>query len=750
MSKSANLWTTAKLYLNLLALLLISACGFAGLYYLSPQLQIAVYGEWAAVTVGTLGAVRWSWFGFQLLRSWYYRKWVFARWRRKANRIPLEELPTACLIAPTFREQPWITDKVFRAIADNAKSLINPTIVIVVTTPEEIEAIGKILDEEDPEHKYIKYMPMLDPAGGKRKALAEGLRLLARSNPPKNTIVGLMDGDAVINPGVLKGCLPFFNMFPKMGALTTDERATVLGSKFFEEWLFLRFAQRHLYMCSHGLAKKVLCLTGRFSLYRAEAALDPSFADLLEKDMLNDWLWGEFKFLSGDDKSTWYWVLKQGYDMMYVPDAMVDTIETISGSVPMRAYQNMRRWFGNMLRNGSRALALGPHKVGWFIWYCILDQRLSIWTALIAPGLMIIYALTGNWVQLGLIFFWLIFTRGLSLILFSIGRDDYLRPVHLLYMVASQWSSSLIKIYTQMNLAKQKWSNRGNQKSDIAGTGFGKWLKLSTSNFLYYAQLFGFSILLCSMARVFSPAYDLPNFWWQVNVQAKPTPTEIVKAIDYGVLPNDGKDDGAALQKLIDNLPEQGIIQVNLPIGELDLFHPVEINHSNIIIKGQGAGRTVIKAHVTEQVPDSFITIKPANITKDVKASNSNIGTVSAANSSIGRIHNIELSRFSLEVVPPQPESELNYKVDSIVLDRVEKVTLKNIEFEQSQPHALVLNNTENVNVEYIAIEGNPNCVDSGTGKAIAQNLCLDEQISQKNAVNTIIKGVNLSSKLSS
>ncbi|MFB2938929.1 glycosyltransferase [Aerosakkonemataceae cyanobacterium BLCC-F154] len=743
MSTSVNPWKTPKLYLNLLALLSISACGFAGLYYFSPQLEISVYGGWAAVSVGTLGAIRWSWFGFHLLRGWYYRKWVFARWRRKANRIPLEDLPTACLIAPTFKEKPWITDKVFRAIANNAKSLINPTIVIVVTTPEEIEAIGKILEEEDPEHKYIKYMPMLDPAGGKRKALAEGLRLLARSNPPKNTIVGLMDGDAVINPGVLKGCLPFFNMFPKMGALTTDERATVLGSKFFEEWLVLRFAQRHLYMCSHGLSKKVLCLTGRFSLYRAEAALNPTFADLLEKDMLNDWLWGEFKFLSGDDKSTWYWVLKEGYDMMYIPDAMVDTIETISGSVPMRAYQNMRRWFGNMLRNGSRALLLGPNKVGWFIWYCIIDQRLSIWTALIAPGLMIIYALTGDWIKLGLIFSWLTFTRALSLIIFSLGRDDYLRPIHLIYMLASQWSSSLIKIYTQMNLAKQKWSNRGNQKTDIAGTGFGKWLKLSTSSFLYYAQLFGFAIFLCSMAKVFSPPDDLPNFWWHANVQTKPAPMQIVKAINYGILPNDGKDDGAALQKLIASLPQEGLIQVNLPIGELDLFQPVEINRSNIIIKGQGAGRTVIKAHVSRKVPDSFITIKPPNFSKNLMASSSQIETVSEDNSSIPTLINVELSRFSLEVVPPK-ESELNYKVDSIVLDRVEKAALKNIQFEQSQPHALVLNNTQGVNVEYIAIEGNFDCMNSSTVDSHQESLCLNEQIAQKNAVNTVIKGINL------
>ena len=739
MSKSVEPWKTLKYCLNLLALLFISACGFAGLYYLSDPTIIATSGGWAAVSVGTLGAIRWSWFGFHLIRGWYYRKWVFARWRRQANRIPLEELPTACLIAPTFKEKPWITDKVFRAIAQNAKTLINPTIVIVVTTPEEIVAIREILESEDPEGKYIKYLPMLDPAGGKRKALAEGLRLLARSNPPKNTIVGLMDGDAVINPGVLKGCLPFFSMFPKLGALTTDERATVLGSRFFEEWLVLRFAQRHLYMCSHGLSKKVLCLTGRFSFYRAEAALDPSFASLLESDMLDDWLWGRFKFLSGDDKSTWYWVLKQGYDMMYVPDAMVDTIETISGSVPMRAYQNMRRWFGNMLRNGSRALALGPNRVGWFIWYCIIDQRLSIWTALIAPGLMLIYMLQGDWVKCGLIVSWLAFTRSLSLIIFSIGRDDYLRPIHLLFMLASQWSSSLIKIYTQMNLAKQKWSNRGNQSLSVAGTGFGKWLKLGTSNFLYYAQLFGFTIFLCSMARVFSPPDDIPNFWWHSNAKAKPAVTQVIQAIDRGIIPNDGKDDSVALQALISSLPDKGLVQINLPIGEIDLFNPVKISRSDTIIKGQGATRTILQAHLSKKVQEGVFSIKPE---KAAKADNSSDAL--ATNSSSEKLQNVELSRFTLRPVVAKEDAGLEYEVDSIVLDRVENAIVKNIHFENSFRHALVLNNTEDVTVEYVAIDLNPDCTESLAENSPLRKLCEREQIATKNAVDTKIKASSL------
>src|SRR3546814_11999816 len=49
----------------------------------------------------------------------------------------------------------------------------------------------------------------------------------------------------------------------------------------------------------------------------------------------------------------------------------------------------MRRWFGNMFRTSGRAIALGPRRMGLFTWWCIVDQRLSIWTTLIGPTVAI-------------------------------------------------------------------------------------------------------------------------------------------------------------------------------------------------------------------------------------------------------------------------------------------------------------------------------------------------------------------------
>ena len=98
--------------------------------------------------------------------------------------------------------------------------------------------------------------------------------------------------------------------------------------------------------------------------------------------------WGRFVFLPADDKSTWFWLLKNGYQMIYLPDIIVTTVEQPpSERFVTAAAMLMTRWFGNMLRTNARALRLGPSRTGWFVWWSVLDQRLSMWTCL--TGLVI-------------------------------------------------------------------------------------------------------------------------------------------------------------------------------------------------------------------------------------------------------------------------------------------------------------------------------------------------------------------------
>lgn len=391
--------TRLRPYLGWLGFGLLTLLALVTLYYLRGPEKIAVYGWSAFLVVGFLGVWRWGWLLIQLARFQLYSRWVFPKWRAQADALPDAELPPLCIIIPTFKEKDWITDRVFKAITRECVALPYPTTLILVTTPAENIAIKALLhsDQVDPRTKdMIRLVQLEDKAAGKRGALADGLTVAQGLGLPANTVIALMDGDVEIRPGTLIKSLPFFAMFPNLGGLTTDEFPEIHGSYLFSEWFHLRFIQRHYQMCCMSLSKRVTCLTGRFSVFRGQAALDPSFTERLRNDFLDDWLWGKFKFLSGDDKSTWYWVLSHGYDMMYLPDVMVDTIDVIDGSLPQRIYQNMRRWFGNMLRNRGRTLALGPKRTGWYLFFVLIDQQVSIWTSLIVPSSILVGVLQQN------------------------------------------------------------------------------------------------------------------------------------------------------------------------------------------------------------------------------------------------------------------------------------------------------------------------------------------------------------------
>jgi mannuronan synthase len=671
-------------YLNQALVLLIAAIGFVGLYSLRDPAKLAALGWSGLLTMGIVGLWRWSWFGVNILRWLIYQHGVFPHWRRRANAMPVSELPPVCLLVPTYKEKDWITERVFRSIALEAKTLDQPVMIMTVSSgAEEDAAIVAALRLGDPDLSSVRVFHAKDPGDGKRNALAEGLRAIARLNLPANTIIALMDGDSEFSPGTLRKTLPFFNLFPKLGALTTDEVPVVKGSYWFSEWFHLRFAQRHYQMCSISLSKKLLCLTGRFSLYRSEACLHPDFATQLESDMLDDWLWGQFKFLSGDDKTTWYWMLRHGnYDLLYIPDVVVYSIETVSGSVPNRMYQNMRRWFGNMLRNGNRAMALGPRKLGLFVLICLIDQRLSMWTSLVSPCLLLIALFKGHWIVVGLLLSWLVMSRSLTLSLIFWGRESYLKPEHLPILLLSQWSSGLIKIWTQMNLAQQRWFNRGDRKLAASRNRFAQEIAKTTSRFLLWAQAFTFGIIIFSLLGNLSPLEDAAALW-QVY-QAKPAPTPIViTAMEQGVIPGDGQDDGAALQRLIDSAIEEGVIQINLPIGELDLDQPLEISRSQTRLVGQGADRTVFRVHFAE---DAVLAIQPKESSSVLK--------------------DIHLQGFTLR-------SQVSQTSESIVLKDVHQSSLKNIHLVQGGDsctgcealRGVALQNTQDVVMEYVTTE---------------------------------------------
>jgi glycosyltransferase Alg8 len=674
--------------LDWLILLLIWVAALICLYLLRNNTDRVTFAGWEnMVVLGIIGIWRWSWLVLHAVRSCLYRVWVFPRWRRKANRIPIEELPPIAIVIPTYKEKTWITERVFRAIAKEAKTLHRPLTLVPVTTPEENQAIAEIIKSEDPELGSVNLMGLLDPAKGKRGALAVGLQALREANFPENGVVALMDGDSEMAPGSLRLSLPFFHLFPKMGALTTNEMPEVYGSYFFSEWLHLRFCQRHQYMCSHALSNKVLCLTGRCSLFRASAALDPSFAELLANDFLNDWLWGQFRFFSGDDKSTWYWLLSRGYDMLYLPDVMVYTVETISGSIVDRSYQNMRRWSGNMLRNGTRALALGVNQVGLFTWLCVLDQRINIWTTLISPGILLITLLEKNWLGAAMLCCWFLITRPMYLFMVFWGRESHLKVLHLPILIFAQWATSLIKIWTQMNLAQQKWTNRhGNKKGAGEKLQWGQLFLNGLSRILLLTQSFAFVVFLLWQYGTVSVHQDIAGWWWhRQNLTPETAVVQVIEAMNHGVIPSDRQDDSQALQALLDGLPPTGNVQINLPLGQIDLFHPVQINRSHTCLIGQGTQGTIFQAHPQALQGKAILTVQPK---KKIPGNY--------------KLENIELTDFSVDT--EYLTSRL--QKPSILLANIKQSAVKNISLNSKYKYALKLAQSEQITVEYVSING--------------------------------------------
>ena len=452
----------------LLVLLLIA-------WFAAQHLEIRGLGSRRLlISLSVIGFWRWGWALLHCVRAVTFRYFVFPRMRRKAA-LSVEQhgpVPQLCVVATTYNEFAWITEKVVSALVREFRELSGVSkatqLVFITGGPEDDATVSRIFHREvaaSAPPKGIPWPPeltLLRGADGKRQAIASGLKHLSNQNIHPDGVVVLMDGDSVPVDGALRKTMPIFRTSRKLGAVTTNERAVLKASTWFTEWIKLRFGQRHFYMCSLAFSRKLLCLTGRMSAFRADVATTPSFIEQIEDDQLEHWLFGRFKLFSGDDKSTWYWLNANRYDLMYVPDAMVVTYEVVTEGGVIRAIANMKRWSGNMLRNAGRAARLGPGKLRFFPWVCVLDQQISMWTVLIGPASISLAIASGYTEFAAAYVLWLMVTRTVRVCMsWWHGRrlSFWYIPIQLL----SEWVGAAVKIWVYFNPVKQTWLNRGNR-----------------------------------------------------------------------------------------------------------------------------------------------------------------------------------------------------------------------------------------------------------------------------------------------
>lgn len=419
--------------------------------------------------LGWIGIWRYSWGALHLVRSLWYRLRVFPRWRRTVDRVEaagdevaLElRVPELFIVITSFRIPVETTISAFSAAIGAAVRYGGQVTIVASIVEMADQRLIKDLFRRLAPPEQVRLVVVRARGTGKRDALALALRAVSRQRPAPGAVVVFQDGDAVLPPDGLCRSLPFFRLMPDLAALTTDEDCVVPhAGPVMRAWFRLRFAQRHLLMSSMGLSQRLITLTGRMSAYRVEIATDPDFIRTIQHDSIEHWRHGRLRLLTGEDKSTAYWLLRRQRRMLYVPDVQVLTIEEPPApDLPRAASMLMRRWFGNMLRASGRCLSLGPRRVGWFTWWCLLDQRISMWTPLIGPIAAVLLSVAVTPVFLYAYLVWVMATRLVQslMLLFVRPTISGLYPPLIYFM---QLYGALLKSWVLFRLDRQRWTRQ--------------------------------------------------------------------------------------------------------------------------------------------------------------------------------------------------------------------------------------------------------------------------------------------------
>lgn len=446
----------------------------------------------ALIVIGAIGAWRYSWAAINFVRAAWYNLVDYPRFKREAEATYAAQpvRAHAFFLVTTYKIEPAVTSRVYASIFEAAaQSEGGSTIVASVVDGADVRLIRSVFASMPVDMSSVDLVVDQIAGTGKRDALATALRLIARRAPSHRDIVLFVDGDSCVPLDVVARSAAFFTR-ADVGALTTDEDVEIDDTPLFRDWFDLRFTQRQMMMSSMGVSRRVLTLTGRMSVIRADLATDPGFIRQVQSDYIDHWRLGRVNFLTGDDKSTWYWLLSRGYEMVYLPDVRSLSMETqpkpgFVGS----ASTLMVRWFGNMLRTNGRALELPVSRIGFFTWWSILDQRLSMWTTLAGPIGVLLTAILVEPLILPAYIAWVMFTRYAFCLALSLFRGRIGFPITyppLLYF--GQIFGAMVKSYVLFRLDRQRWTRQSS-----AGGGrklaMGERLKMASSAYVHVLTL---------------------------------------------------------------------------------------------------------------------------------------------------------------------------------------------------------------------------------------------------------------------
>ncbi|WP_319381465.1 glycosyltransferase [Thiomicrorhabdus sp.] len=425
--------------------------------------------------IGVIAIWRYSWKLLNLGRALLYKHTVYPFIKSQALKHYREPEVLYVLIT-SYRMEPKMNFRVYQSLVEEAQTLNCPVHIIALVTDEADLRIFNLLQSSTKHSSQVFFHNIFQQGTGKRSAMYDGLKFIKELGPPPKAPVIFMDGDTIVGKDAIKNAYAVLNDDARLGAVTTNNRALVQDDRsFVREWYRLRMMNRDMYMSSHALSRKVLVLTGRFSMFKAQVVMSNEFIQSINFDMIEHWRLQKVRMLTGDDKTTWFYTLKAGWDMLYLPDTYVYPVEVL----PQRSFflsstSLTQRWSGNMLRNNYRALKLGCKKLNIFPWFAVLDQRISIWTTLSGPlfatAIMVWQSVDFFWVYL----LWIIVSRFFQAMLLFLSCGQF-HPVHILLLFYDQFMGSIVKSFNTFFLDRQRWerhnTGRINDQQKNLGSG---------------------------------------------------------------------------------------------------------------------------------------------------------------------------------------------------------------------------------------------------------------------------------------
>ncbi len=598
--------TVALLYLSIILFLL---------YFLYPQMYLLKHG--AVISLSLFALWRYGWMLLNYIRAFIYHRFIYPKLRKEIRKLPAHKRHPKHLffIIPSYQEEAWVTQMTFDALMHEIATIPSQVTVVVATSgPKEDKLIHTVCTTH-PVQKRVRLIFQHQNAG-KRIAMGHALRAIARiyhkevfDDPDSVTV--FMDGDTYMPRGFLKQLLPFFATDQKLGAVTTNEMAYIhTKNPWYRDWFNLKFGQRHILFQAHSLSKRVMTLTGRLSAYRSSIVIKEDFIRQIEHDIIVHPLHGKFRFLMGDDKSTWYYLLKSGWHMRYLPDLVCISLESRDGNFLELSRSLPYRWFGNTLRNNARALALGPRHVGGhYIWYTILEQRLIMWTSLVGISSALILSATISWYYLLFFAVWVIFIRLIQLFIIALsGHVVSWRMVPLI--LYTQWIGALVKIRAFYHLSDQKWSKNNqqqqnnDQRTHIRHPMVGKIEKIAmyTSigtfvlGLLFVHGVVQFPGHLVDQTIMVLQQNIAPPSLFAKGIQTQNN-TQLINLRAKGIVPGQKKIAERINALIAESDPSRRVV-ILFEAGRYDLYHPIRIGRSHVVLQGSGKGQTQLISHL--------------------------------------------------------------------------------------------------------------------------------------------------------